>query len=119
MFGHLDKAAFKKKPKTKTNKKQEQNWHMFHIETPILRGTGEEGHQLSFRVTDVQGHIYAGRGKEGVGRAGCLNTEIHSLFTGNPDQAFGVWTCSISIGPCPVGGGHPSVHLGSSIHLSI
>lgn len=32
---------------------------MFHIETPILRGAGGEGHhQLSFRVTDAQGHIY-------------------------------------------------------------
>lgn len=69
-------------------KKKNKNWHMFHIETPILRGAGREGHQLSFRVTDVQGHIYVGRGKEGVGRAGCLYTEIHSLFTGNPDQAF-------------------------------
>lgn len=76
-------SSIKKKKKNKN-----KNWHMFHIETPILRGAGGEGHQLSFRVTDVQGHIYVGRGKEGVGRAGCLYTEIHSLFSGNPDQAF-------------------------------
>lgn len=61
---------------------------MFHIEIPILQGAGGEGHHLSFRVTDVQGHIDMGRGKEGVGGTGCLYTEIHSLFTGNPDQAF-------------------------------
>lgn len=42
-----------------------KNWHMFHIGTPILRGAGGEGHQLSFCVTDVQGHIYMGRGKGG------------------------------------------------------
>lgn len=63
MFGHLDKAALKKK---------KQNWHMFHIETPILRGAGGEGHQLSFRVTDAQGHIYAGRGKGWVEQAVCI-----------------------------------------------
>lgn len=68
--------------------KKKNNWHMFHIETPTLQGAGGEGHHLSFCVTDVQGHIDMGRGKEGVGGTGCLYTEIHSLFTGNPDQAF-------------------------------
>lgn len=45
---------------------------MFHIENPILRGAGGEGHQLSFHVTDVQGHIYKGRGQEGVEQAVCI-----------------------------------------------
>lgn len=45
---------------------------MFHIETPILRGAGGEGHQLSFCVTDVQGHIYVGRGKGWVEQAVCI-----------------------------------------------
>lgn len=50
----------------------------------------------------------------GVGATGCRYTEIHSLFTGSPDRAFGVWTRSASLGPCPGGvgsgsdGGHPA-----------
>lgn len=45
---------------------------MFHIGTPILRGAGGEGHQLSFRVTDVQGHIDMGHGQGWVEQAVCI-----------------------------------------------
>lgn len=41
------------------------------------------------------------RGDGGVGATGCRHTEIHSLFTGSPDGAFGVWTRSAGFGPCP------------------
>lgn len=80
---------------------------MFHIETPILRGAGGEGHQLSFRVTDAQGHIYVGRGKGWVEQAVCILK--FTFFIGSPDQDFRVWTRSTGIGPCPGCGGRVSV----------
>lgn len=51
MFGHLDKAALEKQNKTGI---------CFTLKPPSC-----EGHQLSFRVIEAQGHIYVGRGKGG------------------------------------------------------
>lgn len=85
---------------------------MFHIETPILRGAGGEGHQLSFRVTDAQGHIYVGRGKGWVEQAVCIlkftlslqGAQIKTSECGHAALASGSALAAV--------GGRLSVHLG-------
>lgn len=75
----------------KTNK--QTNWHTFHIETPILRGVGGEGHQLSFcvwhmsRVTFTWAEVRGGYNR--------LSVHWSSLsFYRVPEQAFRLWTRS-------------------------
>lgn len=85
---------------------------MFHIETPILRGAGGEGHQLSFRVTDAQGHIYVGRGKGWVEQAVCILKFTLSL-QGAQIKTSECGHAALASGPALAAvGGCLSVHLG-------
>lgn len=99
MFGHLDKAALEKQNKTGI---------CFTLKPPSC-----EGHQLSFRVIEAQGHIYVGRGKGGgVEQAVCLLKFTLSL-QGAQIKPSECGHAALASGPAlAAAGGRLSVHLG-------
>lgn len=87
MFGHLDKAAFKKK------KKKRRTLACFTLKPSSCEGLEEKATSTAFVCDRCPGVTFA----LAVMRGGY--TEIHSLFAGNPDRAF--WSGHAALAPGP------------------